>query len=440
MATLTGQKVKDSYKSLLKTEISSGFNSSSPARIEDGDGNQSALFVGQETVGVIGSLSLNLSTSSVPRANLHIVGNAAQSMLIQNTNGFNKFYVGDFLSSFNVRLGDIDVTSPGNNTHLYVEDQASRITSKSNYFGINQSVPQCTLHVGNDSGTALFELGTSTDAFKITRSGNTSLFVVDTTNDKVVVNGSIEMTGTGSFKRPSQRVEFEEYFAQLPRPYIHGSETKDWGNIADGNEESEEITVTGASLGDFAVASFSLDVQDLELSAQVTAANTVTVTLSNNTGGAIDLGSGTITVHVTELTHITGINRNIMITGTNADGVGADVTWYAAEGGIGIETDGADNDQVILAPRGQVASIDSLPSVWNTGYFRTESQVHFDTAIKTHSSIADTAIFAGLKLTAVGTVATDDDQAYFLYSSNDDMATITTNGNLHFVYSVGELI
>jgi hypothetical protein len=46
MATLTGQKVKDSYKSLLKTEVSSGFNSSSPARIEDGDGNQSALFVG----------------------------------------------------------------------------------------------------------------------------------------------------------------------------------------------------------------------------------------------------------------------------------------------------------------------------------------------------------------------------------------------------------
>ena len=89
MATLTGQKVKDSYKSLLKTEVSSGFNSSSPARIEDGDGNQSALFVGQETVGVIGSLSLNLSTTSTPRANLHIVGNAAQSMLIQNTSGFN---------------------------------------------------------------------------------------------------------------------------------------------------------------------------------------------------------------------------------------------------------------------------------------------------------------------------------------------------------------
>lgn len=77
-----------------------------------------------------------------------------------------------------------------------------------------------------------------------------------------------------------------------------GSATWDAGSIADGDEEVTEITVTGAALGDFVQVSFSLDVADLTLTAQVTAANTVTAQLSNNTGGAIDLASGTLTVRV----------------------------------------------------------------------------------------------------------------------------------------------
>lgn len=77
-----------------------------------------------------------------------------------------------------------------------------------------------------------------------------------------------------------------------------GSETKDWGSIDDGNELAEEVTVAGAALGDLALASMSVDVADLMLSASVTAANTVTVVLANNTGGAVDLGSGTLKVAV----------------------------------------------------------------------------------------------------------------------------------------------
>jgi len=79
---------------------------------------------------------------------------------------------------------------------------------------------------------------------------------------------------------------------------LFASETKDWGSIADGDEEAEEVTVTGAALGDFAIASMSVDVEDLQLGAAVTAANTVTCVLSNNTGGAVDLGSGTLKVMV----------------------------------------------------------------------------------------------------------------------------------------------
>ena len=74
--------------------------------------------------------------------------------------------------------------------------------------------------------------------------------------------------------------------------------TWDPGSIASGAEEVATATVTGATLGDFALASFSLDVTDLTLTAQVTATNTVTAQLTNNTGGAINLSSGTLSVLV----------------------------------------------------------------------------------------------------------------------------------------------
>ena len=79
---------------------------------------------------------------------------------------------------------------------------------------------------------------------------------------------------------------------------LDGSETFDAGSIADGDEEVGEITVTGAVLGDFVLASFSLDVTDLTVSAEVTAADTVTYQFSNQTGGAIDIATGTLYVRV----------------------------------------------------------------------------------------------------------------------------------------------
>ena len=73
-----------------------------------------------------------------------------------------------------------------------------------------------------------------------------------------------------------------------------GSATWNPGSIANGSFEAKDVTVTGAALGDYAIASFSLDVQDLAISWSVTAANTVTVVLTNNTGAAVNLASGTV--------------------------------------------------------------------------------------------------------------------------------------------------
>lgn len=80
---------------------------------------------------------------------------------------------------------------------------------------------------------------------------------------------------------------------------LYAEETKDFADLNDEDEAVEEITVTGAALGDFVDVSLSIDVADLFLSGAVTAADTVTVQLSNLTGGAINLGSALIRVKVT---------------------------------------------------------------------------------------------------------------------------------------------
>jgi hypothetical protein len=84
----------------------------------------------------------------------------------------------------------------------------------------------------------------------------------------------------------------------FPLVTLSGSKTFDPPSIAAGAQSSTTITITGAILGRFAVASFSLDTQLIELAAYVSAADTVTVLFKNGTAGAIDLASGTLAARV----------------------------------------------------------------------------------------------------------------------------------------------
>jgi hypothetical protein len=77
-----------------------------------------------------------------------------------------------------------------------------------------------------------------------------------------------------------------------------GATTFDPGSLADGAGETKTVTVAGASLGDFAFASFSLDLQDINHVAWVSAADTVSVRLQNESTGTVDLASGTLRVGV----------------------------------------------------------------------------------------------------------------------------------------------
>jgi hypothetical protein len=80
---------------------------------------------------------------------------------------------------------------------------------------------------------------------------------------------------------------------------LTGSKTHDFGSLADGAGETTTVTVTGAALGDFAEASLSVDLQSMTMTAWVSAADTVSVRVQNESGGGpIDLGSATLRARV----------------------------------------------------------------------------------------------------------------------------------------------
>lgn len=117
-------------------------------------------------------------------------------------------------------------------------------------------------------------------------------------------------------------------------------------------------------------------------------------------------------------------NTDFEVLGTNA--VSASSVFYA-EGGIVLTTAGAANDQVIILPH-----LDANQSVWAATTWGTDQLVRWEAVIQTAASVATMKIWAGLKLTNTNVIATDNDQAYFLY----DTAGAADATKWHAVYSI----
>lgn len=78
------------------------------------------------------------------------------------------------------------------------------------------------------------------------------------------------------------------------RALLTGSAVYDAASLADGAGVTSTITVTGAALGDYVIGlSCSVDLQGVLLTGYVSAANTVSFRLQNETTGAVDLASAT---------------------------------------------------------------------------------------------------------------------------------------------------
>jgi hypothetical protein len=79
---------------------------------------------------------------------------------------------------------------------------------------------------------------------------------------------------------------------------LETSATFDAPSIAAGNTTAMNITVVGAMLGDYVMASFGLSLAGLVCTAYVSAPDTATVVLINPTGGAIDLAGTTVKIRI----------------------------------------------------------------------------------------------------------------------------------------------
>lgn len=123
-------------------------------------------------------------------------------------------------------------------------------------------------------------------------------------------------------------------------------------------------------------------------------------------------------------------NKDFEILGTNM--TTALVTFDTTRGGITITTAGADQDQAIIAPH-----LDTNMSAWQVVKWGTENQLNWECSISTNA-IDNQKLWAGLKLTNDQLVATDADQAFFKFQTDDTNSEVFTDyTKLHFIYSVG---
>ncbi|KQN09827.1 hypothetical protein ASE85_02515 [Sphingobium sp. Leaf26] len=72
-------------------------------------------------------------------------------------------------------------------------------------------------------------------------------------------------------------------------------------NLVDGDGATTTVAVVGAAVGDVVQMTFSLDLQGIILAGWCSAAGTISARFQNETGGAIDLASGTLTARVQKL-------------------------------------------------------------------------------------------------------------------------------------------
>ena len=113
---------------------------------------------------------------------------------------------------------------------------------------------------------------------------------------------------------------------------LEGSDTVDLVQLAVGEQTNKEITVTGAIVGDSAIASIGVDVDDLIVTAQVTEENKVTIVFSNESDGNVNLAETTFTCRVfkNDAAELTNYNVQLATVSTATDPVCTFVTAIPA--------------------------------------------------------------------------------------------------------------
>ena len=310
------------------------------------------------------------------------------------------------------------------------------------------------------TGNIFFGDANDNDAGKISYShANDSLTFGTSGSNTMVLDKSGNLNITGNLSQSEDRYFLDEYFYKLPHKDIQSTEETQSSSINNpitSNTKHIRITTVSVNLAADDTQEFTLNnsmihskshVDAFLVSTSATVADNAMINVMAH--GIVDgsckirIGTNggnpdamTITIQVTVDPHIDS-NDHWCVLGTNS--TDKFTTYAGAQPGLKGTLLGGDNDQFILSPKSSQTGVDTDTqniSPWKNVNFHSQHQTELNVAITTDSNITNTAIWAGMKLTNVGTYATDADQAYFLYATDDDLGALTTNANLHFIYSI----
>jgi len=415
MGTLKNKSISSTYQNLLQT--STEVKDTNLKQVESGSGNAS---------------SMKLSTNSAEFLKVGIgTGGATPDGL---------------LHVMSVSAGNVTSDSSANQLTLEnSSDSGLSIISGSShsgniYFGSSSSNKSGQIYYDHSGGYLGFA-SSGTEKMRLDSNGN--------------------LTVSGSLSGSDDRYQLQEYFEKIPSLQSAAvSQATDATTAVTLNAKYGIITMQSVDLAATDTAEFTFNNDHIfgtsshvyvQLQDGGTIADNamINVLVHDVADGSCKIRIGTngtdVAAQVFKLAFIIDPyitpNQNFVLTGVSggasqsSGNVGRD-TSYA---GVKIITGTTDNDRTVLSIRDGHTEINGSGSTDSSGWasvpFGTENKIIFSTAISV-GNINDMSFWAGMKLTEVGTYATDANQAYFLYCSNDDQGALTTNANLHFVYSV----
>ena len=168
-------------------------------------------------------------------------------------------------SSLDLRFGTGNFTAEGVAASTITIGKADQTGTMG--FGVSSGTLAVNIATGTGAHTVSIANGAGAQTVVLGSTNTTSATTIQAGSGGITLTGAVIMTGT--------------------------SGTWDPASLGDGLQESRDFTVTGVALGDAAFAGAGVDVTDLIVSCTVTATDTVTVVLANETGGAVDLASST---------------------------------------------------------------------------------------------------------------------------------------------------
>ena len=111
-------------------------------------------------------------------------------------------------------------------------------------------------------------------------------------------SSNIRLANPANNPNPAKVVRNAEYNLPYIPQISTATVTYDPPSLATATQQSTTVALTGAKMGDAVTVSFSNPLNGTRMWAEVTATNTVTVYHRNDTGAAVDLASGTLTVKI----------------------------------------------------------------------------------------------------------------------------------------------